>query len=1062
MCVIPILPRSKKAAIEWKDYSELKKPKPTVDEIKSWFTNSDYNFAVICGKVSEAIEIDIDGEGGKKRFEHIFPEFNPNLRSAINNTMRVNSANGQKIIFKYRPEEWPEGINSIKDLWKGEGKHNGIELRGNGCYSLGVGSIHPDGPAYTLAHDSDFNPLTLTKAEIEELVDIIGGEKYNDHSSVSERLKNQYGAPGNGSFNDQITPLDPLSDEILNAVAANAKKYYVEGSKNDFTLGLCSTLRRLGVSYDDVYKLECLIDPADSKNLNRVKYVFNHNGPLAGKSYLTKVLAGQRLNHFQIVEALEELLGPVEELRKNKQHEQDKTPIIAAATVSEAQRIHFGRIAVSGRIISCSDLYQLVREARWKCSACGETINKKVVKITEPPLKPKQCPGYECTNVEFEELHQFVNAVTIKIQDDVPDAPLDSMSVIVFEDHTQDIQVGENIKIIGKVEKVQDKRSKKYHSELLAEEILYQRRRRVTLTDNDIAGFKRFVLKNPTDGLVKMFAPNVVGNGHNKLAILLSMIGAPENNNVRGRIHQLLIGPTGLAKTQMSREIVKVRPSSRYVSAKNSTGLSLTAIISKEQDNYVLNLGPVPLAKNELCIVNEFDKMHPEQQNNLLDVMEEGEIVVNKFAKLHTIDSPTTIIATANPKNNAWKNPGSIGLDDIPFESIILSRFDIVSIFKDITDEKEIRDFANSKTSYDEKHIDHNYNFLEKFIDYARTINPKLSAEAKSILNEFWVSLKKKNEYLVTNRTLESIHRIAKALARVHLSDIVDEKIACSTIKFIDTMFKEFYSCSHQIPEPKSLALDETVKVIQQQNSPIDLIGAVRIACDRNEQIKYYIGPSFNQNDNKKLREVCKKVLNNQNIQKVQSNPIVVRYTVARDLSDPSDQHFERVQTKNDELDSQPAEQDKQSRHNNTETDVNDQQRPAIETSVDENSRSQGSQGSRAVSIAKASQPIQALPTVEVSEPMTIQTSALPYPIVCSIPKIRYTDDGRHDGVFWRIYNELESKSENKTVSGQELKARLISSNKFYVGDAVLITERMVRTGQLCIIRFDTYQRIHT
>jgi DNA replicative helicase MCM subunit Mcm2 (Cdc46/Mcm family) len=78
-------------------------------------------------------------------------------------------------------------------------------------------------------------------------------------------------------------------------------------------------------------------------------------------------------------------------------------------------------------------------------------------------------------------------------------------------------------------------------------------------------------------------------------------------------------------------------------------------MVLKEGDNYVLNLGLVPLAKNELCVINEFDKMYSEEQDNLLDVMEEGEITVNKFAKLHTIKSPTTIIATANPRNNRWK-----------------------------------------------------------------------------------------------------------------------------------------------------------------------------------------------------------------------------------------------------------------------------------------------------------------------------------------------------------------------------------------------------------------------
>jgi replicative DNA helicase Mcm len=666
-------------------------------------------------------------------------------------------------------------------------------------------------------------------------------------------------------------------------------------------------------------------------------------------------------------------------------------------------------------------------------------VGKKIIRITEPPLKPKQCPY--CNNnsgAEFEELHEYVNAITIKIQDDVPNAPLDGMSVIVFEKYTEEIHVGEKVKIIGTVEKLQDKRSKKYHSILLAEEIEYERRRKLVLTDNDILGIKRFVGKIPlhqgnklhlqkhTDRLVKMLAPNIIANDDKKLALILSMIGAPENT-IRGRIHILLIGPPGLAKTQLSREVVKVRPNSRYVSAKNSSGLSLTAMITKEDDNYVLNLGPVPLAKNELCVVNEFDKMYPEQQNNLLDVMEEGEIIVNKFAKLHTIESPTTIIATANPKNNRWKDPGKISIDEIPFESIILNRFDLVLVFRDITDEQASREFAYSKTSYDEKYIQHNYNFLEKFIEYARTIQPSIIEEAKAILNEYWISLKKKGNYLVTNRTLESINRVAKAFARLYLSDIVDTRIAIETVNFMDKLFNEFYGCIHYIPEPRLLAYNETIKVIQQQNSAIDLIEAVKMACGRNEQVKYYIGSSFKQNQNKKIRELCTKVMENPNIQKVQSNPIVVRFkdeldasdSMQSDLSDPRDQHFETQQTENEHRTSSTEEEERNVENNRgshvadshaTEErrTANVSKKPAIETSVVENSRSQGSQGSRTISIANVAVDIQASPLVHLRDPMIreIPNSAHgPSPsIVTSTyqpkPKIRYTDDGRYNGVF--------------------------------------------------------------
>jgi DNA replicative helicase MCM subunit Mcm2 (Cdc46/Mcm family) len=611
----------------------------------------------------------------------------------------------------------------------------------------------------------------------------------------------------------------------------------------------------------------------------------------------------------------------------------ESEPTTAVVTVAEAKRRHSGRVTIIGMIVSVSELYQLVEKTVWKCCLCDNYIEKKIRKLTDlpSPSTTKRCPGCENNVTEdFKELHEYINAVTITIQNNDGDAPettssLDGLSVIVFEKDTEDIHVGENVKIIGIIEKVQDRRSRKYHSVLLAESVEYEHRRKLALTHNDIQGIKRFAGKLPVycsttttaserqaylcshkERLVKIFAPNVIGHEDKKFALILSMIGAPENGGRRrGRIHALLIGPPAVAKTKLSREVVKVRQNSRYVSAKNTTGKSLTAMILKEEDNYVLNLGPVPLAKNAVCVINEFDKMYPEEQDNLLDVMEEGEIIVNKFAKLHTIKSPTTIVATANPRNNKWKDSDHISLDEIPFESTKLSRFDIALIFRDIVEEQENRKFAYQKTEYDEKDIKYNYNFLEKFIECARTINPVIiTEEARSILNEYWVSLRNKKELVAaTNRTLESVHRIAKSIARLYICNTVDIKIAYETIEFMNNMLAEFHGCIYYVPEPRSITHDGVIDIIQQQKVPIDLIEAVRMICRKNDQVRHYIGNIFQQNKNKKIRALCNKIVENKHIQIVQSNPTIVRWIAKEEEKKGVKEEQKEVRKKEEEDD---------------------------------------------------------------------------------------------------------------------------------------------------------------
>ncbi len=581
------------------------------------------------------------------------------------------------------------------------------------------------------------------------------------------------------------------------------------------------------------------------------------------------------------------------ECKDGDARKESKVPDPERLTISQTMRKHSGIVSVNGIIISSLDLYQLVKVARWECFGCGYVMGGPLKKILEPPKKPKECN--RCGGWGFEPKHEYLNAITIKIQDEVPpENNLDGLSVVLFEKDTEEIHVGEHAKIRGKIEKIQD-RSGKYHTVVLAESVEYERRKKLVLTDLDILGIKRFAAKIPIhrdaylsnyEGrLVSIFAPNIIGHEQKKLALILAMVGAPEFRDtegslIRGRINTLMLGPPGLAKSKFGREIVRARPNSRYVSGKNTTGKSLTAMVLYEEDKRVLCLGPAALSKNSVLLINEFDKLEPEEQDNILEVAEEGIISVNKFALLRTIDAPTTIVATANPKSNKWTEPDRVCLDEIPFSPLIVSRFDIVLIFRDTLDENENREYADRKTEYDERHIKHNYNFFQKIVEYARSINPTITEEARFVLNEFFVKLKRRPEFMFTNRTLESIYRMAKAFARINLTAVVDLKIAYKTIRFMNDMNGEFHCQIYHVPEVKFVAYDETIKVIEGlKGGRIDVIEAVKMACNYDDQVKTFIEKKgWEISRNKRLRNLRLRVLEHHNIQIMCSNPTVVRW----------------------------------------------------------------------------------------------------------------------------------------------------------------------------------------
>ena len=74
------------------------------------------------------------------------------------------------------------------------------------------------------------------------------------------------------------------------------------------------------------------------------------------------------------------------------------------------------------------------------------------------------------------------------------------------------------------------------------------------------------------------------------------------------------------------------------------------------------------------------------------------------------------------------------------------------------------------------------------------------------------------------------------------------------------------------------------------------------------------------------------------------------------------------------------------------------------------------------------------------------------------------------EAAFWDIYDQLEEEQRNgsnhmeidkTTVSGQELKQRLVSSGRFYTSDAHMMIVEMVSKGELEQVSYDTYARVY-
>jgi replicative DNA helicase Mcm len=503
---------------------------------------------------------------------------------------------------------------------------------------------------------------------------------------------------------------------------------------------------------------------------------------------------------------------------------------------------------------------------------------------------------------------EYRNASIIELQDQEKFDDLERLQVILFDDDTRDVRAGEQVLITGEIyfERF-SKIDSKINSRLYSHSITYEARREISLSSMDVDAIKRFVKNNgnnTVDKLTELFAPKVVGFYNVKKGLLLCTASCcNDTKKPRARMHSLLVGEPGNAKSTLVRETVEIVPNSRFESAQNSSGKSLTAIVSKEgrESTTVLRLGPIPFAKEAICGLNELGRMSFDDQAPLLDVMEEGEFSINKYGMNAHIRSPTVIVGSANPTGSKWSNVssnGRINMDDIPAIKPLLDRFDYVFIIKTSRDEQLIRNYANARSKYEDIPVP-NYNpYLEKHLIYAKRFNPKMSKEATIMLNEYYIEIAR---ITGSPRVRDTIFKTAKMIARLKLKNVVDAKDANEACQFYNVILNEYDHIVNIPTNPQETAVTECLYILEAAQAPILFEEAVLQTCKRNEYVAIYIGNDYKLRNNKKLKPILERLLEDSRIKRVQIKPTILQW-ISKNQS-KKDIHADEAKKNTDFLD---------------------------------------------------------------------------------------------------------------------------------------------------------------
>ncbi len=310
-------------------------------------------------------------------------------------------------------------------------------------------------------------------------------------------------------------------------------------------------------------------------------------------------------------------------------------------SIAEAIRKNVGKVSVNGLIVGISSVIQVVKETEFECSNCGqsdtEQYNPPLFSLPNSLSNSRKQKCISCSAASYSpKHHNEISALIIQLQDVEKQNELECLNVVLFDSNTVDVRNGEKAMVAGTLHVVQQRGNiGRRVTYLFADSIEYDivQNENVIITEEDVVEIEEFARQpDMIDKLTEMVAPTIIGHDQKKLGIVLMYIGAPETDDFRGRIHGLFIGPPGTAKSKLALAAKRLgQPHSRYSSTQGASGKSITAIIDKDNDSYVLRNGVLPQARNSVCILNEIASLSMEDQRHLFDVMEEGKLTLDKY-----------------------------------------------------------------------------------------------------------------------------------------------------------------------------------------------------------------------------------------------------------------------------------------------------------------------------------------------------------------------------------------------------------------------------------------------
>jgi replicative DNA helicase Mcm len=528
-------------------------------------------------------------------------------------------------------------------------------------------------------------------------------------------------------------------------------------------------------------------------------------------------------------------------------------PVTAHRVIREIREADLNRfIAIDGIVRKSSEVRPQIRDAVFSCAACRAEVHELQDETSPIFREPIECYtaqggcGKPASRTRFRLLPEkslYIDSQRIEIQENPESlkggAHPQGLSVLLTEDLTGQVIPGNRVVAGGTLKSLQRAtasrtgviRSTTFDLILLGNSLESQKREyaEIEITDDELREILQWQ-DDPTviDRIVLSLAPTIKGMEEEKEAIALQLFGGvekrqPDGIRIRGEINVLLVGDPGTAKSQLLRYVAEVAPRGIYTSGKGATAAGLTAAAVKDDfagGRWVLEAGMMVLADGGMAVIDELDKMTPEDSSAMHEALESGTVSISKAGITATLNARCTVLAAANPRFGRF-TPDRSFAEQVNLPPTLLSRFDVIYSIFDKPDRQRDRLLANrileSHRAGEARELGAETSespsggapfppeFLRRYIAYARrTFRPVLSAEALSAIEDYYVQVRKQGEdpnapVPITARQLEALVRLSEASAKARLSNVVTIEDAQRAIKIVTSFLARVATSEGQL-----------------------------------------------------------------------------------------------------------------------------------------------------------------------------------------------------------------------------------------------------------------------